>query len=65
MQVNQAETSIAFSTQATEPSFSSVWGSEMQREDFLALAAGVRKLSVSQDDIAFIPADRPYSVEHA
>ncbi len=45
MHTNPAETSFGFTGQAPKPSFSSVWGNEMQREDFLAMAAGVRQLS--------------------
>lgn len=33
-----------------EPTFSSVWGNEMQREDFLALAAGLRQYNASLGD---------------
>jgi hypothetical protein len=54
MLIQQAETSIAFNGQAAEPTFNSVWGNEMQREDFLALAAGVRQFSASQVDLAFV-----------
>lgn len=53
MQMTQAETSFAFAVQAAVPSFKSVWGNEMQREDFLALAAGVRQFSATQADLAF------------
>jgi hypothetical protein len=45
MQINQAIAHTSFSVQASEVRFSSVWGNEMQREDFLALAAGVRQFS--------------------
>lgn len=54
MLMNHADTSIAFTVQAAEPTFNSVWGNEMQREDFLALAAGVRQFSASQVDLAFV-----------
>jgi hypothetical protein len=57
MLMTQAETSIAFTVQAQEPTFNSVWGTEMQREDFLALAAGVRQFSASQVDLAFVSND--------
>lgn len=65
MQVNQADNNIAFTVQATEPTFSSVWGNEMQREDFLALAAGVRQFSATQVDLAFVSGTLSYSTEHA
>jgi hypothetical protein len=45
MQMNQVITHASFPVQAQEASFNSVWGNEMQREDFLALAAGVRQFS--------------------
>jgi hypothetical protein len=65
MQVNQPDNNIAFTVQATEPTFSSVWGNEMQREDFLALAAGVRQFSATQVDLAFVSGTLSYSTEHA
>jgi hypothetical protein len=65
MQVNQADNNIAFTVQAKEPTFSSVWGNEMQREDFLALAAGVRQFSATQVDLAFVSGTLSYSTEHA
>nr|WP_314578886.1 hypothetical protein [uncultured Pseudomonas sp.] len=64
MQVNQADDNIAFTVQATAPTFSSVWGNEMQREDFLALAAGVRQFSATQVDLAFVSGNMSYSTEH-
>jgi hypothetical protein len=64
MLMNQAETSIAFTVQAAEPTFSSVWGNEMQREDFLALAAGVRQFSASQVDLAFVSNSEFFSGGH-
>jgi hypothetical protein len=70
MQMNQAETTLAFSAQAQttqprEPSFNSVWGNEMQREDFLALAAGVRQFSVGLAQMAFVTGAPSCSTEHA
>lgn len=65
MLMNQAETSIAFNVQAAEPTFNSVWGNEMQREDFLALAAGVRQFSASQVELAFVPSGKFFSGAHA
>lgn len=62
MHINQAETNLAFTVQAAAPTFSSVWGNEMQREDFLALAAGVRQFSASQADSTFTA---PTSAFHA
>lgn len=53
MQTNQANTRPEFAAQQAESSFSSVWGNEMQREDFLALASGLRQFSASQADAAF------------
>ena len=63
MQMTQAETSFAFAVQAAVPSFKSVWGNEMQREDFLALAAGVRQFSATQADLAF--GAQPHTSEQA
>ncbi|TDV67708.1 hypothetical protein [Pseudomonas sp. LP_7_YM] len=65
MQVNQAATTQAFTAPAAETSFSNVWGNEMQREDFLALAAGVRQLSTHLEDVAFVPGALRYSGEQA
>lgn len=70
MQMNQAETTLAFSaqaqpSQACEASFSSVWGNEMQREDFLALAAGVRQFSVGLGQIGFATGPLSYPGEQA
>lgn len=65
MQTNQAETALAFSAQAGETTFSSVWGNEMQREDFLALAAGIRQFSVGLEDVAYVPGALPRCVEQA
>ncbi len=53
MQMKPAQTN-EFTGQATEHSFSSVWGNEMQREDFLALAVSVRQFSASQTDTVFV-----------
>jgi hypothetical protein len=53
MKTNQANTRPEFARQTSESSFSSVWGNEMQREDFLALASGLRQFSTSQADLAF------------
>ncbi|UZJ58646.1 hypothetical protein OKW98_18915 [Pseudomonas sp. KU26590] len=55
MQTNQANTRPEFAAQKNESSFSSVWGNEMQREDFLALASGLRQFSASHADLAFVP----------
>jgi hypothetical protein len=55
MQTNQSNTTPEFAAQKNESSFSSVWGNEMQREDFLALASGLRQFSASQADLAFAP----------
>ena len=65
MLMNQAETSIAFNVQAAEPTFSSVWGNEMQREDFLALAAGLRQFNAFAHDMAFVPDPVGQSADHA
>jgi hypothetical protein len=61
MHMNQAEPTLSFPAQASEQSFSSVWGNEMQREDFLALAAGVRQFSVGLAQMGFVPGGRSYS----
>jgi len=60
MQINQAIAHTSFSVQASEATFSSVWGSEMQREDFLALAAGVRQFSA---DMALVAGDGDYPLD--
>jgi hypothetical protein len=62
MQLNQAITHASFSVQAPEASFNSVWGNEMQREDFLALAAGVRQFSA---DLALLNGNTVYPLESA
>jgi hypothetical protein len=60
MQTNQANTRPEFAAQQAESSFSSVWGNEMQREDFLALASGLRQFSANQADAGFGPAAGGY-----
>ncbi|WP_256601458.1 MULTISPECIES: hypothetical protein [unclassified Pseudomonas] len=45
MQMNHAQTASPFISEVTDVTFDSVWGNAMQREDFLALAAGVRQFS--------------------
>lgn len=70
MQMNQAETTLAFAARTQpspvrEASFSSVWGNEMQREDFLALAAGVRQFSVGLGQMGFTAGPLPNSSEQA
>lgn len=65
MQMNQAETSVAFTAQSADSSFDSVWGNEMQREDFLALATGVRQFSACLSEIAFTSPNLPHAAEHA
>lgn len=65
MQVNQAANTLAFTAQAGETSFSQVWGNEMQREDFLALAAGVRQFSTHLEHVVFVPGALHYSSEQA
>jgi hypothetical protein len=62
MQMNQAVTHTSFAAQAPEASFSSVWGNEMQREDYLALAAGVRQFSA---DLALVSGNTMYPPESA
>lgn len=61
MQTNQANTRQEFAAQKNESSFNSVWGNEMQREDFLALASGLRQFSASQADLAFVPSSAGYA----
>ncbi|MBD8706106.1 hypothetical protein IFT47_05610 [Pseudomonas sp. CFBP 13711] len=65
MQTNQVNTRQEFAAQKNESSFSSVWGNEMQREDFLALASGLRQFSASQADIAFVPSSAGYATGNA
>lgn len=65
MQTNQANTRQEFAAQQNESSFSSVWGNEMQREDFLALASGLRQFSASQADMAFVPSSAGYTTGYA
>jgi hypothetical protein len=61
MQTNQANTRPEFAAQKNESSFSSVWGNEMQREDFLALASGLRQFSATHADLAFVPSGGGYA----
>ncbi|MEX6674746.1 hypothetical protein QWI18_02295 [Pseudomonas sp. W2Oct36] len=65
MQTNQANTRQDFTAQKNESSFSSVWGNEMQREDFLALASGLRQFSANQADLAFVPASSGFASGYA
>ena len=65
MQTNQANTRQEFTAQQSESSFSSVWGNEMQREDFLALASGLRQFSASQADMAFVSSSTGYVTGYA
>ncbi|MCF7532535.1 hypothetical protein [Pseudomonas petrae] len=65
MQTNQANTRQEFAAQKNESSFSSVWGNEMQREDFLAMASGLRQFSASQADLAFVPSSAGYAAGYA
>lgn len=65
MQTNQANTRQAFTAQSNESSFSSVWGNEMQREDFLALASGLRQFSGSQANQPFGPSGTGYAMAYA
>lgn len=63
MQINQTIAHTSFSVQASEATFSSVWGNEMQREDFLALAAGVRQFSADMALVAGNVDDQRDSVQ--
>lgn len=65
MQTNQSNTRPEFTAKKNESSFSSVWGNEMQREDFLALASGLRQFSASQADLAFVPSSASYATGYA
>lgn len=65
MQTTQVDTRQEFTAQKNESSFSSVWGNEMQREDFLALASGLRQFSASQADLAFVPSSAGYATGYA
>jgi hypothetical protein len=63
MQMNQADTTTGFTTQASESSFNSVWGNEMQREDFLALVAGLRQFNAFEPQMAFVSNAAGYPAE--
>ncbi len=63
MQLNQADNHIDLDGQQSEASFSSVWGNAMQREDFLALAAGLRQFNASQADVGFGNSAGLYAVD--
>jgi hypothetical protein len=65
MQTNHSNTRPEFTAQKNESSFSSVWGNEMQREDFLALASGLRQFSAGQADLAFAPSSAGYATGYA
>jgi len=65
MQMNQAQTTHSFATDIAETAFDSVWGNALQREDFLALAAGVRQFSLEMTDLAFVSSAGAFPVEHA
>jgi hypothetical protein len=65
MHTHSAETRLGFTGQAAQPSFSSVWGNEMQREDFLAMAAGVRQLTGYKAERVLVADTPPYPVEHS
>ncbi|WP_268796758.1 hypothetical protein [Pseudomonas huanghezhanensis] len=54
MQTAQIDNSFEFSCHPQEQTFSSVWGNEMQREDFLALASGLRHYSASLMQVGYI-----------
>jgi hypothetical protein len=47
MQTARIDNSFEFARQPQEQTFSTVWGNEMQREDFLALATGLRHYQAS------------------
>lgn len=64
MQTTQADTSLASTHQKGDTPFSRVWGNEMQREDFLALAAGVRQFSIGLEGVSFVPCAQAYPAEH-
>lgn len=53
MQTAQIDNSFEFARHAQEPTFSSVWGNEMQREDFLALASGLRQHNASLSEVEY------------
>ncbi|MFY1667885.1 hypothetical protein [Pseudomonas sp. Pseu.R1] len=54
MQVNHAQTAHSFAAEVAEVTFDSIWGNAMQREDFLALAAGVRQFSLEMAELDFV-----------
>lgn len=65
MQTNLAQTTQSFMAEPAETSFASVWGNAMQREDFLALAAGVRQFSLGMADLALVSSTPHYASEQA
>jgi hypothetical protein len=63
MKSNHVNAGQEFTAHKSESSFSSVWGNEMQREDFLALASGIRQFSACQADMAFVVSGNGYASE--
>jgi len=63
MQTNLAQTTQSFMAEPAEASFESVWGNAMQREDFLALAAGVRQFSLGMADLTLVISTQHYAGE--
>ena len=53
MQTAQIDSSFECIRAPQEQTFSSVWGNEMQREDFLALASGLRHYNASLAEVAY------------
>lgn len=65
MQTNLAQTTQSFMAEPAEASFESVWGNAMQREDFLALAAGVRQFSLGMADLTLVRSTQHHAAEQA
>ncbi|HEY0290449.1 MAG TPA: hypothetical protein VGC62_26165 [Pseudomonas sp.] len=64
MQIAQIDNSLEFAHRPQEQTFSSVWGNEMQREDFLALAAGLRHYNASLVSVEFTGGEAAYATGH-
>lgn len=54
MQTAQIDNSFECVRAPLEQTFSSVWGNEMQREDFLALAKGMRHYNASLSESGYV-----------
>lgn len=63
MQTARIDNSFECAHAPQEQTFSSVWGNEMQREDFLALAAGLRSYNAALAQMGYTDADPLGSME--